>query len=135
MEFEITHVTHYKYGHPAAEAYGEARLTPPNLPGQTVLSHRLVIDPEVKTSGYVDHFGNQVDFFSLPFRHKQLFVSNQAKVGGGLLFRRRPGPRQRDHLASSFLRAHRCPRQSSCCGRTGALANAQANGLQIERTT
>ncbi len=80
MEFEITHVTHYKYGHPAAEAYGEARLTPPNLPGQTVLSHRLVIDPEVKTSGYIDHFGNQVDFFSLPFRHKQLFVSNQAVV-------------------------------------------------------
>ena len=80
MEFEITHVTHYKYGHPAAEAYGEARLTPPTLPSQTVLSHRLVIDPEVKTSGYVDHFGNRVDFFSLPFRHKQLFVSNQAIV-------------------------------------------------------
>ncbi len=80
MEFEITHVTHYKYGHPAAEAYGEARLTPPSLPSQTVLSHRLVIDPEVKTSGYVDHFGNRVDFFSLPFRHKQLFVSNQAVV-------------------------------------------------------
>lgn len=80
MEFEITHVTHYKYGHPAAEAYGEARLTPPNLPSQTVLSHRLVIDPEVQTSDYVDHFGNRVDFFSLPFRHKQLFVSNQAVV-------------------------------------------------------
>ncbi len=80
MEFEITHVTHYKYGHAAAEAYGEARLTPPSLPSQTVLSHRLVIDPEVKTSGYVDHFGNRVDFFSLPFRHKQLFVSNQAVV-------------------------------------------------------
>ncbi len=80
MEFEITHVTHYKYGHPAAEAYGEARLTPPSLPGQTVLSHRIVIDPEVKTSGYVDHFGNWVEFFSLPFRHKQLFVSNQAVV-------------------------------------------------------
>ena len=80
MEFEITHVTHYKYGHPAAEAYGEARLTPPTLPSQTVLQHRLVIDPEVPTSDYVDHFGNRVDFFSLPFRHKQLFVSNQAVV-------------------------------------------------------
>jgi transglutaminase-like putative cysteine protease len=80
MEFEITHVTHYKYGHPAAEAYGEARLTPPNLPRQTVLSHRIVIDPEVATSSYTDHFGNRVDFFSLPFRHKQLFVSNQAVV-------------------------------------------------------
>jgi transglutaminase-like putative cysteine protease len=80
MEFEITHVTHYKYGHAAAEAYGEARLTPPNLDTQTVLSHRLVIDPEVPTSDYKDHFGNQVHFFSLPFRHKQLSVSNQAVV-------------------------------------------------------
>lgn len=80
MEFEITHVTHYKYGHPAAEAYGEARLTPPNLPSQTVVSHRLVIDPEVPISGYTDHFGNRVDFFSLPFRHKTLHVSNQAVV-------------------------------------------------------
>jgi len=80
MEFEITHVTHYKYGHPAAEAYGEARLTPPNLPSQTVLSHRIVLDPEVPTSGYTDHFGNRVDFFSLPFRHKELYISNQAVV-------------------------------------------------------
>ncbi|HEY3897439.1 MAG TPA: transglutaminase family protein [Chthoniobacter sp.] len=80
MEFEITHVTHYKYGHPAAEAYGEARLKPPNLATQTVLSHRLVIDPQVPTSGYTDHFGNHVEFYSLPFRHKQLSVSNQAVV-------------------------------------------------------
>src|SRR6266567_7913963 len=80
MEFEITHVTHYKYGHTAAEAYGEARLTPPNLPSQSVLRHRLVIDPAVPTSGYTDHFGNRVDFFALPFRHKTLFVSNQAVV-------------------------------------------------------
>lgn len=80
MEFEITHVTHYKYGHPAAEAYGEARLTPPNLPTQTVVSHQLVIDPEVPISGYTDYFGNHVDFFSLPFRHKTLYVTNQAVV-------------------------------------------------------
>ena len=29
MQFEITHTTSYSYEHPAAEAYGEARLTPP----------------------------------------------------------------------------------------------------------
>lgn len=80
MEFEITHVTRYKYGHSAAEAYGEARLTPPTRETQTVLSHRLVIDPEVKSSGYTDHFGNHVHFFSLPFRHDYLVVSNQAVV-------------------------------------------------------
>lgn len=80
MEFEITHITKYKYGHPAAEAYGEARLTPPNLPSQSVLSHRLTIDPDVKSSAYTDHFGNRVDFFSLPFRHHHLVLHNQAIV-------------------------------------------------------
>jgi transglutaminase-like putative cysteine protease len=80
MEFEINHVTQYRYGHPAAEAYGEARLTPPNLPTQAVLSHQIVIDPEVPLSRYTDHFGNEVGFFSLPFRHKCLVVSNQLVV-------------------------------------------------------
>lgn len=80
MEFEITHTTHYKYGHPAAEAYGEARLTPPNLATQTVLSHRLVINPETNTSRYVDHHGNAVEFFSLPYRHQKLTITNQIVV-------------------------------------------------------
>jgi transglutaminase-like putative cysteine protease len=77
MEFEITHITRYEYGHPAAEAYGEARLTPPNLPTQTIVSHQLLLDPETATSSYVDHYGNTVHFFSLPFRHKNLVVTNR----------------------------------------------------------
>ena len=80
MEFEITHTTLYKYGHAAAEAYGEARLTPPNRPTQSVLSHRIVIDPETPTTTYVDYYGNSVDFFSLPYRHKKLVVTNSAVV-------------------------------------------------------
>ncbi len=55
-------------------------LTPPNLPGQKVLSHRLVIDPDTKTSAYVDHYGNTVHFFSLPYRHKKLSVVNQVTI-------------------------------------------------------
>ena len=80
MEFEITHVTNYKYGHSAAEAYGEARLTPPNLPSQRVLSHKITLDPEVATSSYDDHYGNRVDFFALPFRHDRLTVRNEMVV-------------------------------------------------------
>jgi transglutaminase-like putative cysteine protease len=80
MQFEITHTTHYAYTHPAAEAYGEARLTPPNLPSQTVLSHSILIDPETKTSSYTDHYGNAVNFFSLPYRHKKLTITNRAVV-------------------------------------------------------
>ena len=80
MEFKITHTTDYRYGHPAAEAYGEARLTPPRLPWQTVIKHEIVIDPAVPTSEYVDHYGNPVHFFSLPFRHRRLTVKNHLVV-------------------------------------------------------
>lgn len=80
MEFDITHTTHYRYGTPAAEAYGEARLTPPSLPSQTVLKHALTIDPDTATSTYVDHYGNTVDFFSLPYRHKKLIIKNEMTV-------------------------------------------------------
>ncbi len=80
MEFKITHITTYKYGNAAAEAYGEARLTPPDLPTQKVLKHRVSIEPPTRTSRYVDHFGNCVDFFSLPFRHQKLVVSSHVLV-------------------------------------------------------
>lgn len=80
MEFKISHITTYHYGNAAAEAYGEARLRPPDLPTQKVLRHRMTIDPATRTSAYVDHFGNRVDFFSLPFRHQKLVVSSQLLV-------------------------------------------------------
>jgi len=80
MEFKITHTTLYRYGHSAAEAYGEARLTPPDLPSQTVINRQLEIDPVTKTSSYVDHHGNAVHFYSLPFRHQSLEVSSRLRV-------------------------------------------------------
>ena len=70
MEFEVSHITDYTYQYGVAEAYLEARLTPPNLPSQTVRNRRLIVEPAVKLSGYLDYFGNAVDFFSLPYRHR-----------------------------------------------------------------
>jgi transglutaminase-like putative cysteine protease len=80
MEFKITHITTYRYGLAAAEAYGEARLTPPNLPTQRIVKHKVTIDPNASTSIYTDHFGNTVEFFSLPFRHQKLVISSQLLV-------------------------------------------------------
>lgn len=80
MEFEISHHTIYRYSNPAAEAYGEARLTPPNLPSQTILEHRIEIEPAVPISGYTDFYENRVEFFSLPFRHNQLRITNRLRV-------------------------------------------------------
>ena len=80
MEFEVTHTTSFRYTQPAAEAYGEARLTPRDRPGQHVISHRLSVEPDVRLSSYDDHFGNRVDFFSLPFRHQRLSIVNHMLV-------------------------------------------------------
>ena len=80
MEFEISHVTDYAYQNAAAEAYLEARLTPPDLPSQTVRSRRLIVEPAVKLSGYVDYFGNAVDFFSLPYRHRSLVITSRIEI-------------------------------------------------------
>ncbi len=80
MDFEITHVTNYAYEHPAAEAYLEARLTPPNTASQTLLTRTLTIEPHVATSSFTDYFGNQAEFFSLPWRHRSLAVVNEVVV-------------------------------------------------------
>ena len=80
MEFEISHITDYSYQNAAAEAYLEARLTPPDLPSQTVRSRRLIVEPAVKLSGYIDYFGNAVDFFSLPYRHRSLVITSRVEI-------------------------------------------------------
>ena len=80
MDFEITHVTDYTYANAAAEAYLETRLSPPELPTQTIGRWRLKIEPKVKTSSYTDYFGNRVDFFSLPYRHRSLTIATRAEV-------------------------------------------------------
>jgi len=80
MEFKVTHTTRYRYGHSAAEAYGEARLTPPELPTQTVLSRQFEIDPATRLSSYIDHHGNAVEFYSLPFRHQSLNIATRIRV-------------------------------------------------------
>ena len=80
MEFEISHITDYSYQNAAAEAYLEARLTPPDLPSQTVRSRKLTVEPAVKLSGYIDYFGNAVDFFSLPYRHRSLVITSRVEI-------------------------------------------------------
>lgn len=80
MVFNITHTTSYTYSHPAAEAYGEMRLTPIDRAGQRVLSHEVEMDPAMNPSSYIDHFGNVVDFYSFPFKHRKLVIQNHAIV-------------------------------------------------------
>lgn len=80
MRFRITHQTEYHYAVPASESYAELRISPQSDFNQRVLKHRIHIKPATRLHAYTDHFGNKVQFFSIPFRHNHLTVKASAEV-------------------------------------------------------
>jgi len=80
MIFEVVHVTDYRYGVPAREAYIETRLTPPARPEQEILTHSIDFQPSAGTSSYLDYFGNVTTFYSMTLRHERLMVTNRMTV-------------------------------------------------------
>ncbi len=80
MRFTVTHSTVYRYTNPASESFAELRLWPRDSGTQTVLRRDLEVDPVVPVDHYVDYFGNNVEFFSVPFRHNSLTVRATADV-------------------------------------------------------
>jgi len=80
MLFEVVHVTDYRYGVPASEAYIETRLTPPSRPEQDILAHSIEFHPAAGISSYCDSFGNIATFYSMTLRHERLTVTNRMTV-------------------------------------------------------
>ncbi len=80
MLFEVVHRTEYRYGQRASEAYIEARLTPPALDSQAIVSHAIEFAPGNPVSTYDDYFGNPVTFYSLTRRHDRLSITNRITV-------------------------------------------------------
>lgn len=74
MRFEIKHTTSYTYEDPASESVCEIRLKVPDSSAQTVISRSLQIDPRVPLVVFDDFFENQVEGFSVYFRHDKLFI-------------------------------------------------------------
>jgi transglutaminase-like putative cysteine protease len=83
MLFEIVHRTAYRYGTPVTEACVEARLTPPALPWQQILAHRIVFSPPVRAGEFQDPCGNTVTFAAMAERHDQFTVENRLTVRTG----------------------------------------------------
>jgi len=80
MRFNVSHTTHYQYAAPASESFAELRVWPPDTPAQKIRQRELIIEPNVPVDHYLDYFGNQVEFFSVPFRHNELSVKASAEV-------------------------------------------------------
>ena len=81
MKFHIKHVTKYRYDDPVSLCHNIAHLKPRALPGQTVLSSQLRIDPWPAVSrDYTDFFGNRVSYFCIQQSHKTLDVGVVSEV-------------------------------------------------------
>ncbi len=80
MRFTVSHTTEYAYEGAASESFAELRVWPQSNASQRVLARSLHIDPETNVDHYIDYFGNNVEFFSVPYRHSALTVRAEAEV-------------------------------------------------------
>ncbi len=80
MRFSVSHTTTYRYGQSASESVAELRLCPVTGKTQTVESRSLEVQPEVPVRGFIDVWGNRVEYFSIPFRHPMLRIVSSSRV-------------------------------------------------------
>ncbi|NDV61180.1 transglutaminase family protein [Puniceicoccales bacterium CK1056] len=80
MRFLISHETIYAYANPASESVGELRICPVDTKFQKIQNRKLILEPDIPVESYQDYFGNTVECFAVPFRHKQLRVRMEAEV-------------------------------------------------------
>ncbi len=63
MRIKISHLTEYHYDAPVEFSLQRLRLTPQNLPSQTILSWKAAVGGATIEASYKDHFGNLVELF------------------------------------------------------------------------
>ena len=81
MRYEIVHTTHYAYESEVLNSHHVARLTPRTLPGQRLLEHSLMLDPQpAHRSTMFDYFGNEAVFFSEETPYRELRVTARSVV-------------------------------------------------------
>ena len=80
MLFSVSHKTKYTYEGTASESFSELRVWPQSHAAQRVTSRALLTDPGAIVDHYVDYFGNNVEFFSIPYRHESLTVEARSEV-------------------------------------------------------
>jgi len=81
MNYRITHRTAYSYSTQVTLCHNEAHLKPRSCGIQTVLQHRLRIEPPPTAfSERVDFFGNHVVYFAVQRPHTELVVTATSEV-------------------------------------------------------
>lgn len=83
MKLQVFHRTHYAYATPARDSANEARLRPPDIPGQSRHSFVLKILPAAKLTHYLDFYRNCVHRFEILSPHTELTVEATSVVTTG----------------------------------------------------
>jgi transglutaminase-like putative cysteine protease len=84
MRYRVGHTTTYSYANPVDLASHMLHLAPRSLPGQKVLSAKLLASPvPSRTHEARDHFGNNVSWMFLDRRHDTFVVTVSAEVEVG----------------------------------------------------
>ena len=78
--FHIEHLTYYHYPSFVTDSFAELRLCPATTSTQTLQQRALNLTPITDLDSYLDHYGNQVDFFSIASRHKEMQIFSQSEV-------------------------------------------------------
>jgi transglutaminase-like putative cysteine protease len=81
MRYRVSHVSNYAYGSPVDLAAHLLHLRPRPLPWQTVVSDRIVAEPEgARRRDAKDHFGNMVTWLFLDRPHADFSVTAESIV-------------------------------------------------------
>lgn len=80
MKLHVTHRTRFAYGAPARDSFNEARLRPTSAGRQVCHEFELQVQPEARTSHYVDLYQNWVHLFDVCDPHRALVVTSTSTV-------------------------------------------------------
>ena len=79
-QFEIRHVTGYRYARDVTASYNEVRLSPARAGRQLVLDHRIEVQPTARLARFSDYWGSVVHSFDLHRAHRELTVVAMSHV-------------------------------------------------------
>jgi transglutaminase-like putative cysteine protease len=97
-DVRVVHRTHVLYEGLARASYNEARMTPPDLPGQSVLRAAISTDMAAPAWTYRDYWDTVVSSFDIQAPHHELVITAEAAV------RTSPAPRPATPLPWASLR-------------------------------
>ena len=81
MNYRIRHETRYVYAEPTTASYNEIRLSPLNLPSQTLINKRLAVTPRPsEVTERIDYFGNPTWFVAIDQPHNRMTVRAESHV-------------------------------------------------------